>query len=179
MTEDLLNKLLLYQPATGKIYWKERLYEDFAHLKSNSVDSWNTRYAGKVAFTCVNGGGYYVGTVLGKQNLAHRVIWKMHNKDWPKYFIDHIDGDKLNNRLCNLREVSAAESSRNLPLKSDNKTGFFGLYQIKSGKWRAFITGEGSRQIHLGYFDNLEEAVKCRKEAEVKYEYHENHGRTK
>lgn len=179
MTDDLLNKLLLYQPATGKLFWKERLYEDFPHLKSSRVDGWNTRYARKVAFTCVNKDGYYAGAVLGKQKLAHRVIWKMYNKDWPKYLIDHIDGDKLNNRLCNLREVSAAENNRNLPLKSGNKTGFFGLYQIKNGRWQARIGGEGGRKIHLGCFDTFEEAVKCRKEAEVKYGYHENHGRTK
>jgi len=178
MPDINLNLLLTYDPDTGYLYWKERYYEDFPHLKSNNVDSFNTRCANKPALRCIGSGGYYVGRVLTKQYLAHRVIWKMNNGDWPKHQIDHIDGDKLNNRLCNLREASSRENSRNFPLGCNNKTGFFGVYQIKSGKWLARIQGDNGQQVHLGYFDTLEEAAQCRKEAEMKYGYHENHGRT-
>jgi hypothetical protein len=171
------NQLLTYDPDTGYLYWKERRYEDFPNSKPYDVDRWNTKYAGNRAFKKVMSSGYYSGKIFGRVQLAHRVIWKLHNKQWPKGEIDHVDGNKLNNRLYNLRDVSRSKNSRNKALFLNNQSGFPGVFKTKSGRWRVKING-GSNYVNLGMFDTFEEAVQCRKEAEIKYGYHENHGRT-
>jgi hypothetical protein len=171
------NQLLTYDPDTGYLYWKERHYEDFPDIKPCEIKRFNARYAGNRAFKNVNGGGYYVGRIFGKSYRAHRVIWKMHNKEWPEGEIDHLDGNRLNNCLWNLRVVSRSGNARNRSLQSNNNSGFSGVSHTKNGTWRASING-GPLKLHLGTFETFEEAVQCRKEAEIKYGYHENHGRT-
>jgi hypothetical protein len=171
------NRLLTYDPDTGHLFWKERLHEDFPEAKR--LNSWNSKWSGKRAFTFLDTTvGYYRGSVLGKSYLAHRVIWHMKNGRWPKDMIDHIDGNGANNRIDNLREVSSSENSRNMKLHATNTTGFHGVSQRENGKWVARID-VNRKTVYLGSFDTFEEAVKCRREGEIKYEYHENHGRIK
>jgi hypothetical protein len=170
------NQLFTYDPDTGYLFWKERSHEDFPEAKR--LNSWNSRWAGKRAFTYLDPKtGYYHGCVWGKTYRAHRVIWHMNNGRWPKDIIDHIDGNGANNRIENLREVSSSENSRNMKLLLTNTTGFHGVTQREKGKWVARID-VNLKTVYLGTFDTLEEAVQCRKEAEIKYGYHENHGRT-
>jgi superfamily II DNA helicase RecQ len=115
-----------------------------------------------------NNCGYVVfsGTKDGLRNkLLHRVIM-----DCPEgMMIDHIDHDRLNNCRSNLRIVTHQQNLMNKGKYKNNKSGIIGVYWRKDvEKWRAQIRFN-NKNIHLGYFDDLEEASKARKDAEIKY----------
>ena len=108
-------------------------------------------------------------SVNGKQLMAHRIIWALHYGEWPKGQIDHIDGNGLNNRLSNLRDVSHSENQRNQRLHSRNKSGYRGVsLDRRTGKWQAHIWSNGKR-IYLGRFDTALAAGEARTAAEAKY----------
>ena len=116
--------------------------------------------------------------VDGRRYPAHRLIWLLHYGEWPKNQLDHGDGNGLNNRIENLRDVSQAENLKNQRRQSNNTSGICGVYWKKQAqKWRVQIRVHG-KNIHLGYFTNKSEALAARKAAEQKYNFHENHGRS-
>ena len=93
---------------------------------------------------------------------AHRLVWCWHAGKWPMDQIDHIDGNRLNNEITNLREATNAENQHNRGKKSNNTSGFMGVSWNKNdGRWWAKITID-RRQIHIGRFD-------CPKEAHAAY----------
>lgn len=162
-----LRQRLRYEPETGKLYWRE--HEDMPQR-------WNTRYAGREAFTAVRNTGYKHGRVLGVAYQAHRVIWALVHGVWPDGQIDHIDHDPVNNRIENLRIVQHRENQRNASLRGNNTSGTMGVSWYKAGsKWTAYITVDCVKQ-HLGYFNTFEDAVTARKQAERIFGFHENHG---
>jgi hypothetical protein len=94
---------------------------------------------------------------------------------WPDE-IDHINGDRADNRLSNLREVSNIENQRNKVLPRNNKSGHIGVSWNKdSKKWMARIT-INYKLKQVGQFSTIEEAVAARKEAERKFGFSERHG---
>ncbi len=116
----------------------------------------------------------------GKFYQSHRVIWDMNhpeNKLKPGEEIDHIDHNRFNNRIENLRKVSDSANSRNLSRAVNNKSGVTGVHWYKPyGKWQAQISISGER-VHLGYFSDKNDAISARKAAEEKYGFHKNHGK--
>jgi hypothetical protein len=165
---DYLRQRLRYEPETGKLYWLG--YEDMPRR-------WLTRYSGREAFTTQHSKGYKTGYVDTATLFAHRVAWALYYGGWPTKQIDHINGVRHDNKISNLRVVSCQENNRNAKRREDNTSSVCGVYRKKSGgRWVAQIKVYG-KQKYLGCFDTLEEATKVRKEAEVKYEFHENHGR--
>lgn len=109
---------------------------------------------------------------------AHRLAWLLANGDWPKGHIDHINGDPADNRLVNLRDVNNADNHKNMKRHFDNSSGTTGIYFNKRAKkWQAYICVKG-KQMYLGVFKDIDEAIKVRKQAEVEYGFHANHGRT-
>jgi hypothetical protein len=121
--------------------------------------------------------GYRLGAIFNEKHLAHRVIWAMQTGKWPVGDIDHIDGDRLNNRWSNLRLVSHAVNGRNAVLKSSNTSGANGVsYRPDRGKWRARIMVDG-REKSLGHFDSYREAVEARRAAQGRYGFTNRHGR--
>lgn len=118
----------------------------------------------------------YVRAWLGQQKYKlHRLVWAIHHGEWPDQ-VDHINGDRSDNRMANLRNVSAHENSLNQRLRSDNQSGCSGVnWNAKSGKWLAQIRDKG-KYVYLGTFADLDDAVKARKDAEKRLGYHENHG---
>lgn len=179
-SREALCELLEYNSSNGALVWKARDAKHFTHVVGKSpghvAGMWNSNFAGKEAFTAVNKSGYKRGTLWNKNYLAHRIIWKIVHNEEPDD-IDHIDGNRLNNRIDNLRNVSRQENLKNIRIRSDNTTGTHGVSMFKrTGKYTARIQ-YGGKGIHLGYFGTLEEAVAARKAAEVQYGYHENHGR--
>ena len=153
----LLRQLLKYEPETGKLFWR-------------------TRFNGREAFTYTDK-GYRRGAVFGRMLRAHRVAWAIYYGEWPKDEIDHINGDKSDNRICNLRDVNRAENTHNLPLSPRNKTGHVGLFfDKKRQKWQSRIMVGGSHK-HLGYFSTKPEAIAARQAAQKILGYHPNHGR--
>lgn len=172
-TPELLRKLLRYDPATGKLFWRVRTLDVCSSEKS--MRAFNSRYAGKEAFTALRS-GYPSGSILGKTYLAHRVIWAMETGEWPKYQIDHINHDRADNRMSNLRDVTAQENFRNLSMFSNNTSGTTGVYWNKQyKKWHATIRRMGSTE-NLGLFSDIDEAIEARKMADKRYGFHENHG---
>lgn len=173
-----VSRLLKADFETGKLYWLARTPDMFkARFNSSeqSAKTWNTRFAGKEAFTALDGRGYLVGNINGRLYRAHRVVWMLHTGEWPADEIDHINRARTDNRISNLRCVSHADNMRNLKLHKSNSSGVAGVnWHDASGKWVARI---GKRKI-LGYFDEFEDAVSRRQLAETEEGFHPNHGRS-
>lgn len=122
--------------------------------------------------------GYRKVRIGGKKFRSHRLVWLMKHDSWPNEEIDHINGDRLDNRIENLRDVSRHENQKNTKRFENNKSGFTGIYWVaKNSVWRASIS-EGKKLVHLGHFKCLAQAVRVRKEAERRNNYHANHGRS-
>jgi hypothetical protein len=98
-----LNAAFTYDAESGRLMWK---------VRPDERSSWNTRFAGKEAFTCINNSGYRSGTFSGRGYLAHRIIWKMVHGDEPGQ-IDHINGDRTDNRAVNLRLATPLQNAAN------------------------------------------------------------------
>lgn len=171
---ELLRQLFSYEPETGKLFWRRRAPHFFKTLQE--FKRWNTRYANKPAFR-VNPQGYVSGMIFRQMHRAHRIIWAMQYGEWPEREIDHINGDRANNRLCNLRLVTRRENTLNQKRRRNNKSGRTGVSQLGNGKWRAYISEHGKIK-HLGVFCALEDAIKVRVRAEAECGYHANHDRS-
>lgn len=81
---------------------------------------------------------------------------------------DHIDRNTLNNRRYNLRPATAQENARNRSARSDNTSGFIGVYKVGESNWKSII-GHNKKLIYLGYFNNKEDAIIARLKAEKEY----------
>jgi len=173
ISQTYLKECLDYNPSTGSFTWKERPAHHFKPGKYAAA--WNRMHAGKMA-GCINNKGYrYIGIncVCYK---AHRLAWLYVHGAFPKEGIDHINGNYGDNRLSNLREADVAENGKNRKRSCTNSSGVTGVVLKPKGKYQADICVNGKR-LHLGTFPTFEEAVRVRKEAEVKYGFHENHDR--
>jgi len=168
MDIQTLKRLMRYESTTGKLFWLER---DESVIPLDKIrKNWNTRFKDKEAFTSIDTKGYLRGTLFNKNHRAHRICWALYYGDWPQGSIDHINGDKTDNRIKNLRDVSHQENMTNLKRSSNNTSGFKGVSHTKEGNWRAYITNKGKRKV-LGTFKTKEEAAKVRKAAEVELGY--------
>jgi len=176
----LLRQLLRYEPETGKLFWKPRpvwMFSDGHRDKAGNCNNWNSHYAGKPAFTSMMRNGYRIGAVCNRSMLAHRVIWAMVSGQWPADQVDHINGDRQDNRLENLRAVSRADNNKNSKRPCTNTSGAIGVCKSPTrGKWLAQIK-VGGQVFHLGTFERKSDAISARKKAERKYGFHKNHGR--
>lgn len=175
-TPDMLRNLLSYDPETGALTWLHRPASLFKCEKDAML--WNAKNAGKKAFTCLKR-GYLMGAIFGKTVPAHRVIWALRHGAWPSQDIDHINGDRNDNRIANLRCVSRTENCRNKTRQVRNKSGRTGVHWCSTNeKWVAAI-GIGLTKKHLGMFHSFASAVAARARAERKYGFHVNHDRPK
>lgn len=95
----------------------------------------------------------------GRQMFSHQLAWLFIHGEWPSGFeIDHINGDGLDNRACNLRRATRAENSTNAPAQKSNRVGLRGVhFHAEAKRYRAQITKSGKTKS-LGYFDTPEEA---------------------
>lgn len=176
-SQSLLDSLLSYDPETGVLSFKKRLPNTDASFGASerTLAAWNARYA-EVPITNRVGDGYVCVTISGQKYPAHRIIWKMvHGAD--PLTIDHIDGDKTNNRLENLRNVSDLENQHNRKLNANNSSGVSGVRWVEARRrWISRIRS-GGRLVVLGSFVSKDDAISARKMAERSLNYHENHGR--
>lgn len=164
-TSSELNQLLRYESDTGKLYWKHRPVEYFKSPRSAKI--WNTKFSGKEALIADNGKGYRIGCIEYKHYLAHRVIWCMVFGYWPEE-IDHINLNKADNRLSNLRDVSHIVNLANQPLRATNTTGLANITWDKArSQWLVMMRRYGTRHI-IGRFSCISRAVKARNRAELK-----------
>lgn len=114
--------------------------------------------------------GNYRRTQIKKKRYSnHRIIWTMYFGDIPTGMeIDHINGDTLDNRICNLRLVTHLENMNNRKLHKNNKSGTAGVcWNKETNKWSAFAWDNG-KQNYLGSFTDKQDAIAARKAAERK-----------
>lgn len=164
--------LLRYEPETGKLFWRHRDTSYFSVGRDRNVVArvWNKRHAGKEAFTADDGSGYRIGLLLGKKYRAHRLIWLLANGEWPDT-IDHLNGNRSDNRLANLRNCTIATNATNTARRSDNRSGVKGVSCTASNTWVSYIH-RNRRQTYLGTFRSKADAVAARKHAEKEFGFH-------
>lgn len=135
--------LLRYEPTTGRFFRRT---------------SGNGQRAGDLAGS-VNAHGYRHVMVLKRLYKEHRLAWFYVYGVWPTLDIDHINRDRSDNRICNLREATEAQNKYNSPAQRNNFTKIKGVYLKKStGRYHAAIRVKG-RLRHLGSFDTAEAAA--------------------
>lgn len=176
-----VSEILKYDSETGKLFWKERsvhlFSNDGTHAQEHIAAKWNKRYADREAFTAIGSHGYRFGTIAHYPYTAHTVIWLLLHHEWPVYQIDHVNGDRLDNRPANLRHVEAGVNQLNQKRSKRNKSGVMGVFFIdRINKWNAYIN-KNKRHHNLGYFASFNDAVAARKSAEASLGFHQNHGR--
>lgn len=141
LTQDNLKESLSYDPLTG------------IFTRNYSVTSYRK---GSVAGTLLNT-GYISIRVAGAYYQAHRLAWLYVTGEWPTEWIDHINGDKSDNRFENLRDTSWSLNMHNLKsAKRHNKAKLLGVSPYRS-RWIAQIQKNGQK-IHIGVYDTPDEA---------------------
>ena len=155
ITAEKLRELLDYDPETGTFTWRVR-------VRNSRIE------VGAVAGSrhiC----GYTQIYLQGRPYLAHRLAWLHYYGTWPKAQIDHINRDRADSRISNLRDVTHKQNQQNLSKSCNNTSGFAGVHWVKrDSRWKAQIT-YNYRHIHLGYFTEIAAAIAARKAGELKY----------
>jgi hypothetical protein len=145
ITQQELQERLIYNSETGKFFW---------------------RVSGKPAGYTDHRGYLSIRLANDCLVLGHRIAWCYINGYWSVEDIDHINQDKSDNRISNLREASRSQNLMNKSLHRNNKSGHKGVfYSEKQNMYHAYITAYGTR-THLGSFKTKEEAVEIRNLAE-------------
>lgn len=143
LTHDLLRQLLHYDEATGAFTW---------------LVSRQRVKAGDAARPKCNAQGYKDIKIGGKLYAAHRLAWLYTRGCWPDGQVDHINGDRGDNRACNLRLATNRQNQQNQKKRSDNSSGLKGVsWNSARRKWIAQIKVAGEKK-YLGGFDTAAEA---------------------
>ena len=162
LTQARLKEVLNYDPDTGIFTW----------IKPPSRRVGVNDPAGTILNI-----GYIHISIDRKRYVAHRLAWFFTHGEWPKEQMDHINHNRIDNRISNLRCVSYAENRKNMKLFKLNKSGHDGVWWDKSrNKWQAFLD-TGGKRIHLGRHVKKHDAIAAREKAKSERGYHPNHGK--
>lgn len=162
ITQDYLKEIFNYDHETGDLTRKNNAANK--KYKSGDIVGW------------INGSGYREVEIKGKSYKVHRIIYMMNYGYWPDV-VDHIDRNRLNNKLENVADTNKSGNAKNCAKSKNNTSGATGVGWHKGkGKWQAYIRSEGD-QIYLGSFDSIDDAIRARKEAELKYKFNQKHGK--
>lgn len=169
---ELIRTLLDYDPTTGVFRWKPRtpdMFETELHTTEHMCKTWNSRYAGNIIDT-KDRNGYTQIIIFKRKYRANRIAWLYITGCWPTDLIDHDNTNTSDDRFDNLRPASFSQNQANRRLSSNNRSGVKGVsWCSKRNKWRAVIQ-INRKQIHIGYFDTIDEAYT--KVCEARYKYH-------
>lgn len=152
-----LKNVLRYDPIEGNFYW---LQDVAKNVKKNDC-------AG-----CTESNGYISIRYKGKGYKAHRLAWLLSYGIWPTSLIDHINGQRNDNRLSNLREATPSQNGQNRKPNKSNRTGFKGV-SPHHGKFKADIKHSGKRWF-LGLFDTAQEAANAYAETAQQFHTYNN-----
>ena len=163
ITQDELKALLNYDSETGVFTWKIRL-------------SYNVP-AGAEAGCIEKTYGYHLIGIGKASYRAHRLAWLYMTGEMPSVHIDHINGNKADNRFANLRKASYAENGRNAKLSITNKSGVKGVSWHKSNQLWVANLRVNKKHKYIGGFKTIEEAANAIKQArEELHGQYANHG---
>ena len=162
--ERLIRECTIY--SAGELYWA-------INDTSGTKKKMKKLGAGKT------GAGYGQIKINGEVMYTHRAIWLAVHGALPTHGIDHIDGNRLNNDVSNLRDVPLSENLKNKRKQKNNTSGVtgVGILNLKNGTvvYSAAISHNGKRYF-LGKFSTLRKAILARKKAQVDFGFHSNHG---
>lgn len=146
ISKERLDELLEYNPETGEFTRKVALN--------------NRTKVGQVAGSR-HSEGYVRIKLDGQQHFAHRLAFLAVTGCLPEDLVDHINGNRSDNRWCNLRLATHQQNRMNQAMQATNKSGFTGVHWDQDQKkWRALI-GLNNKRLHLGFFDRREDAYEA------------------
>lgn len=146
-----------YNPKTGLMVWKRNRHGVRKGTVVGSITSNNYRSV----------------YILGEKYLVHKLIWFYITGEYPDHIVDHIDRNSLNNKWDNLRKSDKINNARNTNLYKTNTSGVMGVNFCNThNKWKVRLRANGKR-LSFGYYENLDEAVIARYNAERKYGWHD------
>lgn len=143
LTQQELKLNLSFNPETGIFTW---LVANNGRVKVGMI-------AGSLSST-----GYLYIMIDRKNYKSHRLAWLYMTGEWPKKMIDHIDGEKSNNRIVNLRDCNQSQNMQNMRASKINASGYKGVsWHNATSKWRSRAKLK-RKQYHLGLFEHAEDA---------------------
>lgn len=153
--EGLIDRLLEYRE--GHLYWKKNTRR--GHKSSGGQAGYKTKQ------------GYRMICLNYKDYCEHNLVWFIHKREWPETYsreVDHINRDKSDNRIENLRLATRSQNNANMKIRIDNSTGVRGVYLDRArNKFCVQITQNGRTQS-LGRFNSLEDAAEIAELAQKK-----------
>lgn len=161
LSARILRDFFDYDPD-GVLIWKERPTVFFLKVNAQNqiraVTAWNSKFVGRPALCTENGNGYKAGRINGKKYYLHRCVWAWHNGYWPPEDIDHINRDRADNRIENLRAVTRSQNLHNKRMSKRNRSGVRGVcWDNARQKWMAQIQIM-RRNKTIGHFDDIKDA---------------------
>ena len=153
LSQEKLKSIFEYDPVTGVMRWKESR----SNMIKNSI-------AGSI-----HSSGYKVVTIESGSYKMHRIIWIMLFDNIPNgFYIDHINGNKIDNRLENLRLATNSQNQQNRPAPKNSSSGYRGVtWHKQMQQWMARIGHHGQRTT-IGFFNTAEDAYEAYKKEAVK-----------
>jgi len=160
ISQKQLKEILHYNPIEGSFVWRKSI---------------GSAKAGNKAGYIHHMGYHYIG-IKGEAHSLHRLAWIYSNGSIPEgKEIDHLNGNKSDNRLANLRTASRSMNCKNSRMYKSNASGLTGV-ALADGAYTARIQTNG-KAIHLGRYDNIFDAACARRSAELRYNFSGRHGR--
>ena len=142
---EMMRRFFSYDPDTGVITWRETRGKGMSGCAAGTKN-----YEGYIRIHC-----------MGRSYKAHRIAWALFHNEQPPVYIDHINGQRDDNRINNLRACKNQENCQNSRMPKHNSTGYKGVAVCgnpETGRFRAYISPH-RKQIHIGVFDTPEEAA--------------------
>lgn len=156
ITQQRLHEILDYDPNTGEFRWK--------------INNKGPAKKGTIAGCKTICGKRYIIRIDGKLYYAHRLAWLHTYGKWPSLYLDHKNGNGLDNRILNLRDVTHQQNMQNLKKRKTSELAFTGVsWRKHAKKWMARIN-YNNKMIFLGYYDDIWDAICARKSAELVYQ---------
>ena len=163
-----IRAFLTYDSDNGKLIWIRRFpgmqFRDRT-VGFKSANIFNAKHAGRDA-SSVASTGYPMTSILNYPFTAHRIAWLLFYGTWPEHEIDHLNGNRTDFRVFNLRDVPRqrnVDNSRRISSWANTNTG---VRQKRGGRWSARIMYK-YQEIFIGVFDTRDEAVQARRAKEI------------
>ena len=161
-TQEYLKSILNYDYNTGVFTW------NVCKARPISIGM----EAGRI-----NNDGYIGIGIDGKKYQAHRLAWYYVYGELPTCEVDHVNHDRLDNKIANLRLASATENQRNRAKNKNNTSGFCGVRKSTNCNSYTAQIGLNGSVIYLGSFKTMDEAIEVRSAANKEHSFHKNHGK--